>query len=116
LRKAAALNPKSSEPYELLAEAYRGMRDWTSALAAADKAIRLDPEDAYGYYERACALARLGRARAAMAALKRAVELDEDLTEALAEEEDLKPLANLPEFKKLLPSPAPPASPAVKNP
>lgn len=116
LRKAATLNPKSSEPYEMLAEAYRGMRDWASALTAADRAIRLDPEDAYGHYERACALARLGRARAAMAALKRAVELDEDLTEALAEEEDLKPLANLPEFKKLLPPPAPPDSPTVKNP
>jgi tetratricopeptide (TPR) repeat protein len=116
LRKAAALNPKSSEPYEMLAEAYRGMHDWASALTAADKAIRLDPEDAYGHYERACALARLGRARAAIAALKRAVELDEDLTEALAEEEDLKPLANLLEFKKLLPPPAPPDNPTVKKP
>ncbi|HEX6187168.1 MAG TPA: transglutaminase domain-containing protein [Pyrinomonadaceae bacterium] len=116
LKKAAALNPKSSEAYEMLAEAYRGMRDWASALAAADTAIRIDPEDAYGHYERACALARLWRARGALAALKRAVELDEDLKEALAEEDDLKSLSRLPEFKKLLPPPAPPESPTVKKP
>jgi hypothetical protein len=35
-------------------------------------------------------------------ALKHIIELDEDLAEDIAEEEDLKPLAAMAEFKKLL--------------
>ncbi|HEY6189253.1 MAG TPA: hypothetical protein VIW80_16490 [Pyrinomonadaceae bacterium] len=42
-----------------------------------------------------------GRLPEALAALKRALELDEELAENLAEP-DLKALAALPEFKKLL--------------
>jgi tetratricopeptide (TPR) repeat protein len=103
LRKAATLNNKLSDPYDLMAEAFRKLHDWTAALNAADTAIRLGADDSEGYYQRACALARLGRRNEAMAALKRAVELDEDLSDSLADEEDLKPLASLPEFKKLLP-------------
>ena len=38
-----------------------------------------------------------------MAALTKSVELDEDQVFYLADEEDLKALASLPEFKKLLP-------------
>jgi hypothetical protein len=34
----------------------------------------------------------------------------------VAEENDLKPLSRLAEFKKLLPPPAPAESPTVKNP
>lgn len=103
LRKAATLNSKLSDPYDLMAEAFRKLHDWTAALKAADTAIRLGADDSEGYYQRACALARLGRRTEAIAALKRAVELDEDLADSLADEEDLKPLASLPEFKKLLP-------------
>ena len=65
-------------------------------------AIRLDNEDADGYYHRACALARLGRRVDAMTALKRAIELNDEYEDSLSDEEDLKSLATLPEFKKLL--------------
>jgi tetratricopeptide (TPR) repeat protein len=102
LRKAAALNSKLADPYDLMAEAFRKLHDWTAALNAADTAIRLGADDSEGYYQRACALARLGRRNEAMAALKRAVELDEDLSDSLEDEEDLKPLATLPEFKRLI--------------
>ena len=60
LKKAAALDSKSSDPYDWMAEAYRKLREWPAALNAADTAVRLDNEDADGYYHRACALARAG--------------------------------------------------------
>jgi tetratricopeptide (TPR) repeat protein len=108
LKKAAALDTKSPDPYDLMAEAFRNLREWAAALNAADTAIRLNGEDADAYYHRACALARLGRRVDAITALKRAVELDEEYADELAEEEDLKSLTTLPEFKKLLPkSPQP---------
>jgi tetratricopeptide (TPR) repeat protein len=108
LKKAAALDTKSPYPYDLMAEAFRNLREWAAALNAADSAIRLNGEDADAYYHRACALARLGRRVDAITALKRAVELDEEYADELAEEEDLKSLTALPEFKKLLPkSPQP---------
>jgi len=44
----------------------------------------------------------------AMAALAKSVELDEEQVYYIGGEEDLKPLASLPEFKKLLPPPAEP--------
>jgi len=108
LKKAAALDSKSSDPYDWMAEAYRKLREWPAALNAADTAIRLDNEDADGYYHRACALARLGRHVEAMTALKRAIELDDGYGDLLQDEADLKSLATLPEFKKLLPKSAPP--------
>jgi tetratricopeptide (TPR) repeat protein len=103
LKKAAALNNESSEPYDLMAQAFRNLREWAAALNAADTAIRLNGEDADAYYNRACALARLGRRTQALTALKRAIELDEEIADSLTGEEDLKSLATLPEFIKLLP-------------
>jgi len=53
-------------------------------------------------------LARLGRRFDAMTAFKRAIELDDEYADSVSDEEDLKSLATLPEFKKLLPkSPQP---------
>jgi hypothetical protein len=43
-----------------------------------------------------------------MAALEKAVELDAFQVEYMTDEEDLKPLASMPAFKKLLPEPAKP--------
>ncbi|HVF23107.1 MAG TPA: transglutaminase domain-containing protein [Pyrinomonadaceae bacterium] len=105
---AAQIDKKSSTPHIGLAQLYRKQSRWPAALKAADQAIALDPQDSEGYYQRACALARMRRLKEAMAALSKSVELDEDQSFYIAEEEDLKPLASLPEFKKLLPAPEKP--------
>ncbi|HJQ68373.1 MAG TPA: transglutaminase domain-containing protein [Blastocatellia bacterium] len=101
IKKAISLDPKAVTSHNLMALAYRKLRDWPAALAAADAACKIDEEDSEAHYHRACALARLGRKKEAIAALKRAIEIDEFLTVDLSEE-DLKPLATLPEFKKLV--------------
>jgi len=102
LRRAAELDPKSGDPQVALAECYRSLRNWPAALSAANTALKLDGEDGEAFYQQACALARMGRTREAMAALKRAIEFEPAQGAHLAKEEDLKSLASLPEFKKLM--------------
>jgi tetratricopeptide (TPR) repeat protein len=113
---AAVLDTKSTEPHIGLATLYRKQSRWLQALKAADKAISLDAEDSEAHYQRACALARLRRIKEAMASLAKAVELDGDQVEYMVEEEDLKPLYNLPAFKKLLPEPEKPGTPTQPAP
>ncbi|HEX5889107.1 MAG TPA: transglutaminase domain-containing protein [Pyrinomonadaceae bacterium] len=104
---AAQIDKKSSNPHVSLAVLYRKQSRWPAALKAANQAISIDAEDSEAYYQKACALARLGRIKEAMAALTKSVELDEVQAYYLEEEEDLKPLASLPEFKKMIPQESP---------
>lgn len=105
---AAQIDKTSSATHVSLAMLYRKQSRWAAALKAANQGISLDVENSEAYYQKACALARLGRLKEAMAALTKSVELDEMQTEYLVDEEDLKPLASLPEFKKLLSPPEKP--------
>lgn len=104
LKRAIELDPKSAEPHTLMNTAYRKLHNWLAALKSADSAIALEEKDSEAYYGRACALAPLRRPTEAIAALKKALELGEEMytSEDLEEEADLKPLANLPGFKKLI--------------
>jgi tetratricopeptide (TPR) repeat protein len=105
---AAQIDKKSTSPHIAMARLYREQSRWPAALKAAEQAITLDPQDSEAHYQRACALARMRRLKEAMAALNKSVELDKDQVMYIEEEEDLKPLASLPEFKKLLPAPEKP--------
>jgi tetratricopeptide (TPR) repeat protein len=105
LRAAMQLDKEWDEPYLVMAQLHRKQLRFAAALKAADQAIKLDEDDSDGYFERACALARLGRIKEAMTSLEKAVELLPERAAWMAEEKDLKPLSNLPAFKKLLPPP-----------
>ncbi|HJS23544.1 MAG TPA: transglutaminase domain-containing protein [Pyrinomonadaceae bacterium] len=101
--KAAQLDKESATPHILLATVHRKQFRWTAALNAAQQAIALEPDAGQAHYQRACALARLRRIKEAMAALEKAVELDGAIAFWIDNEDDLKTLASLPAFKKLLP-------------
>jgi tetratricopeptide (TPR) repeat protein len=101
---AAQLDKTSSTAHVGISFVHRKQSRWSEALRAARQAVALDAEDGDAYYEVACALVRLNRVKEAMAALEKAIELDPDIAEWLATEPDLKPLAHLPAFKKLLPT------------
>jgi len=108
LQTAMKLDEEWDEPYLVMAFIHRKQLRFVAALKAADQAIAIDEEDSDGHYERACALARLGRIKEAMSSLEKAVELLPERAGWMAAEKDLKPLANLPAFKKLLPPPEKP--------
>jgi tetratricopeptide (TPR) repeat protein len=103
LQIAAQLDKEWSTPHTNMAYTYRQQHRWIPALKAARKAIAIDDTDGDAYYELACALANLRRIKEAMTALEKAIELDPTLAQWIADEPDLKPLAHLPAFKKLLP-------------
>lgn len=107
LNVSAQLDKSNTGPHVLISQVLRKQSRLSAALKAAEHALTLDPDDSEAYYQRACVLARMGRTKEAMTALEKSVELDPDQASYLAEEADLKPLASLPAFKKLLPEPAP---------
>jgi tetratricopeptide (TPR) repeat protein len=102
LRTAVKLSNDWAEPYAALARGYRALRQWRAALTVAEKAIRLEPDNAAAHFHKACALARLGRINEALKALEKYVEFEPDEPETLANESDLKVLAAKPAFKKLI--------------
>lgn len=108
LNVSAQLDKTDTSPHVIMAQVHRKQSRWAAALKAAQHAISLDEKYSEGHYQRACALARLGRIKEAMASLEKAVELDAFQAEYAAKEEDLKPLASLPAFQKLLPKPEEP--------
>src|SRR5690349_20668813 len=107
LKWALVLKKDYLEAHDTLANAYRTLQNWTAALAAADAAIAIKADNGEAHYYRACALARLGRSKQALVALKRAIELDEEYAEEISDEADLQSLNDLPEFKALLPKAEP---------
>ncbi|MBV8361105.1 MAG: tetratricopeptide repeat protein, partial [Deltaproteobacteria bacterium] len=70
VQRAVALEPNSSFGYFALAEALNGTGRPAEALAAAEKAMRLDPKST-DFYVRGWAYAQLGRWRESISALKR---------------------------------------------
>jgi tetratricopeptide (TPR) repeat protein len=101
--KASANDQEAANAYVALAKLYRKQSRWLTALKAANQAVALNAGDSDAHYQRACALARLRRFNDAIAALNKAIEIFRYQSHALADEPDLKPLSNLPAFKKLLP-------------
>ena len=112
LQRAIAIKPEADD-YTRISGLHRTAKRYQQALAAADEALKLNAESAGAHFERACALARLNRTKAAIAALKKALELDEDYLSGL-EDEDLKSLSGLPEFKALRPKDEPAEKPAAR--
>jgi tetratricopeptide (TPR) repeat protein len=101
---AAQLDKTSAEAQTGIAYVHRKQGRLSAALRAAQQAVALDAEDGDAHYEVACVLARMNRIKEAMAALEKAVEMEPPLANSIAAEPDLKPLAHLPAFKKLLPT------------
>ena len=107
LNFSAQLDKTNTAPHVIISQVHRKQSRWNAALKAAQHAISLNAEDSEGHYQLACTLARMRRLKEAISALEKSIELDRDQVEYAAVEEDLKPLASLPAFKKLLPEPAP---------
>ncbi|WP_414716274.1 TPR end-of-group domain-containing protein, partial [Thalassospira sp. UBA1131] len=77
-----------------------GDRDW--ALSLCNRLLAEAPENANGYYQRACANAGLGFKEAALADLQRAVELSDTMRQPAWVEEEFEPLRDMPEFTQIL--------------
>lgn len=101
LKRAVAIKKDYAKAHVSMAEVYRRLRNWTSALASANTALSLDSKNAAAHHNMACVLAQMNRKTDAIIALQRAIELDDELAYAISEEQDLKPLNRMPAFIKL---------------
>jgi len=76
--------------------------DFTTAVAALGVSLAADPENPVAWYNLACAYARLGQKRDALAALGRALDEGLPRPEQMATDEDLAALRGEPGFERLL--------------
>jgi tetratricopeptide (TPR) repeat protein len=100
MQKALVIKPESTD-YSLIAYLSRSSKKYQEALVASDKAIKLDNTNTDAHFEKACALVQLGKKQEAVESIKKLIEFGSELEELL-EEEELKPLADLPAVKSLL--------------
>jgi serine/threonine-protein kinase len=73
---ALAVRQRDLEAYSVLAWQLRERGDWPEGLAAANRAIEINPNYAPGYFHRGLALREKKDLQGAIAAFKRAIELD----------------------------------------
>ena len=69
IQRAIELNPYQAEYYSNIAAIQTSLGQWLHAIAAADRAIAIEPKNAVAQFQKGRALARLGLADAAMMAL-----------------------------------------------
>lgn len=103
VQRALAIDATDEDVLVALIGVYRQQKNWKKALATADDIVKLDDKNAGVHLERARALAQLGRADDAMSALKTALAQQSFYAFVIADDEELQPLANRPDFQALLP-------------
>ncbi len=97
-----ALNALSSGLNFYLARDLTAAGQYDRLAVCLELGLQLREDNVVGWYNLACARARLGREDAAVAALERALDLGFDRDELLATDPDLDPLRDREDFKALL--------------
>jgi len=67
-----------------------------------NRGIRLDPNDEWAHYNRACAYSQLDQREDAIADLKRAIDLDPKCREKAKTDPDFAPLRSDPDVRELV--------------
>jgi tetratricopeptide (TPR) repeat protein len=95
-------NPRYTAVIEILAGLYTKQGRITDGLRMDRKLVKLQPENATAHYNLACSLALAKRNRAALRALRQAIDLGYDDLDWMQQDPDLDPLKHNPEFLHLL--------------
>jgi tetratricopeptide (TPR) repeat protein len=95
-------DPSYADVVELLGGLYTKTGRIADGLRMDRRLVRLRPDNALAHYNLACSLALLGRAREALGALRRAVELGYRDHVWMSDDTDLETLRDRPEFQALL--------------
>jgi tetratricopeptide (TPR) repeat protein len=72
------------------------------SLKAYNKALEINPDNEYAYYNRGCYYSLLNKSKEALADLKMAINLDPQLKELAKQEKDYDNIRNLSEFKQIV--------------
>lgn len=96
------INPNDAEVYAYKADAVLDMDEYEWALNLSNKAIEIDSEYGYAYWQRSCANAVLDNKSEAIADLITAIEQSPNLKDEIKSEELFENLKDMNEFKELL--------------
>jgi tetratricopeptide (TPR) repeat protein len=96
------INANDAEVYAYKADAVIDMDEYEWALNLSNKAIEIDAEYGYAYWQRSCANAALGNEKEAVVDLTTAIEKSPNLKDEIENEELFENLKENEEFKKLL--------------
>lgn len=96
------INPNDAEVYAYKADAVLDMDEYEWALNLSNKAIEIDPEYGYAYWQRSCANALLGNNSEAIKDLEIAIQKSPNLKNEIDGEELFKNLKDSEEFQKFL--------------
>lgn len=96
------INTNDAEVYAYKADAVIDMDEYEWALNLSNKAIEIDEEYGYAFWQRSCANAALGNEKEAVCDLITAIEKSPNLKDEIENEELFKSIKENEEFKKLL--------------
>lgn len=96
------INSNDAEVYAYKADAVLDMDEYEWALNLSNKALEIDPDYGYAYWQRSCANAVLGNKQEALDDLVSAVQKAPNLKEELDKEELFENIKDTPEFKEIM--------------
>ncbi len=96
------LFPKSADAWMDVSIARQNLRRFSMALAAIDRAVKLDPESGTLQYQRACVFAVTGRSAESLRAIAAALKLDRRLAKEIRADDDFTALRATAAFRKLV--------------
>lgn len=96
------INSNDAEVYAYKADAVLDLDDYEWALNLSNKALEIDPEYGYAYWQRSCANAVLGNKKEALEDLLIAVQKSPNLKEELDKEELFENIKDTSEFKEMM--------------
>ncbi len=96
------VNAMDAEVYAYKADAVLDLDEFEWALNLSNKALEIDPEYGYAFWQRACANAQLGNKSEAIIDLKTALRISPNLKDETAHEPSFKPLSEMDEFQKII--------------
>lgn len=97
-----SLNPMDAEVYAYKADAVLDLDEFEWALNLSNKALEIDSEYGYAFWQRACANAQLGNTSEAIIDLKTALRIAPNLKDEIEHELSFEPLRELTEFQRLI--------------
>lgn len=95
------LNSNDAEVYAYKADAVLDLDDYEWALNLSNKALEIDPEYGYAYWQRSCANAVLGNKKEALSDLLIAIQKSPNLKDEIEEEELFENIKDTQEFKEM---------------
>jgi tetratricopeptide (TPR) repeat protein len=96
------INGNDAEAYAFKADAVIDMDEYEWALNLSNKALEIDPEYGYAYWQRSCANSALGHTKEALSDLTIAIQKSPNLIDEIENEKLFQNLKDSEEFKKFL--------------